>query len=600
MKKLFLSIILLLSIVALFADGVHPEGTGDENDPYRIETLDNLLWLSTTEDVWNDNAYYIQTSNINAIETQDWNNGEGFSPIGTNQYNLFSGYYDGQNYSINHLYIDRREQNNQGLFGYTSSTEIHNLNLINLNITGYEFTGGFIGRAINSSKTQNCSGTGFLSGWCDLGGIVGWADNNFTAINCRNESTITCFYDQNVCGNAGGIIGSSHNYSVVEDCVNFGNISTLWHAGGIIGIIDDGALVTNCDSECNVNATAQYAGGIVGLAFVDLSLSNSSFIGSLGSGDKIGGIVGACSGSTIENSFCLVQVTGLDMLGGVVGQLFGSTLSCCYSIGDIDGADEENYCYGEVGGLAGEALAGTINNCFSGCNVIGIRSVGGLVGRSLTNSLINNCFSYGAIQGNSFVGGLIGEEASNCVTYSSFWDINTSGQTESAGEETGKTTIEMKNAFTYTNLESEGLNIAWDFINNPYDDIENNDYWAIDLSINHGYPHLRNLDVSFLAATTELTPTKQTISITNYPNPFNPSTTIEFSIQNNFRIELSIYNIKGQKIKTLAQNEFTEGSHTIIWNGNDAFGKPASSGVYFYKLVADGETIAVQKMMLIK
>ncbi|KQC06202.1 MAG: hypothetical protein APR54_01880 [Candidatus Cloacimonas sp. SDB] len=96
----------------------------------------------------------------------------------------------------------------------------------------------------------------------------------------------------------------------------------------------------------------------------------------------------------------------------------------------------------------------------------------------------------------------------------------------------------------------------------------------------------------------DIIPAKMELS--NYPNPFNPSTVIEFSIQNDSKVELSIYNIKGQKIKTLAQNEFTKGSQSIIWNGDDKFGKPVSSGVYSYQLNVNGKTEAVRKCLLLK
>ena len=89
-------------------------------------------------------------------------------------------------------------------------------------------------------------------------------------------------------------------------------------------------------------------------------------------------------------------------------------------------------------------------------------------------------------------------------------------------------------------------------------------------------------------------------SLSNYPNPFNPSTTIEFSIRNNSHIELSIYNIKGQKIKTLAQNEFTKGSHSIIWSGEDETEKKVSSGIYLYKLIVNGTLKETRKCVLLK
>jgi hypothetical protein len=89
-------------------------------------------------------------------------------------------------------------------------------------------------------------------------------------------------------------------------------------------------------------------------------------------------------------------------------------------------------------------------------------------------------------------------------------------------------------------------------------------------------------------------------SINNYPNPFNPSTTIEFSIQQDSNIELSIFNIKGQKIKTLVNNEFMTGSHSIKWNGDNESGNSVSSGIYFYNLSINGKSEAVKKCLLLK
>ena len=89
-------------------------------------------------------------------------------------------------------------------------------------------------------------------------------------------------------------------------------------------------------------------------------------------------------------------------------------------------------------------------------------------------------------------------------------------------------------------------------------------------------------------------------NLSNYPNPFNPATTIEFSIQSHSQIELSIYNIKGQKINSLAYGDFTQGSHSVIWNGDDENGQTVSSGIYLYKLNVNGKTEAVKKCLLLK
>lgn len=86
----------------------------------------------------------------------------------------------------------------------------------------------------------------------------------------------------------------------------------------------------------------------------------------------------------------------------------------------------------------------------------------------------------------------------------------------------------------------------------------------------------------------------------NVPNPFNPSTTIEFSIQNDSKVELTIFNIKGQKVKTLLNDTFNKGNHSIIWNGDDESNKPVSSGVYLYKLIINSKTEMMRKCLLLK
>jgi len=86
----------------------------------------------------------------------------------------------------------------------------------------------------------------------------------------------------------------------------------------------------------------------------------------------------------------------------------------------------------------------------------------------------------------------------------------------------------------------------------------------------------------------------------NYPNPFNPSTTIEFSIQNDSNVELSIFNIQGQKIKTLVNEHMGGGYHSVIWNGDDKSNKPVSSGVYLYKLNINDKTETAKKCLLLK
>ncbi len=86
----------------------------------------------------------------------------------------------------------------------------------------------------------------------------------------------------------------------------------------------------------------------------------------------------------------------------------------------------------------------------------------------------------------------------------------------------------------------------------------------------------------------------------NFPNPFNPTTTISFDIaQASSFVDIDIYNIKGQKVKTLVNENLEVGKHTILWNGRDDNNKSVSSGIYFYKM-RTAQYTSTRKMILMK
>ena len=85
----------------------------------------------------------------------------------------------------------------------------------------------------------------------------------------------------------------------------------------------------------------------------------------------------------------------------------------------------------------------------------------------------------------------------------------------------------------------------------------------------------------------------------NYPNPFNPKTTIMFDLGESGKTQVEIYNVKGQKVKTLLDEEMEAGQHTMIWNGDDSNNKSVSSGMYFYKISLNGKQ-KVKKMIMLK
>ena len=85
----------------------------------------------------------------------------------------------------------------------------------------------------------------------------------------------------------------------------------------------------------------------------------------------------------------------------------------------------------------------------------------------------------------------------------------------------------------------------------------------------------------------------------NFPNPFNPTTTIKFSIKENIYTKLIIYNSIGQKVKTLVDSPKSVGVYSVHWNGCNENGQKVSSGVYFYKLEA-GNFVKTKRMMLLE
>jgi hypothetical protein len=109
---------------------------------------------------------------------------------------------------------------------------------------------------------------------------------------------------------------------------------------------------------------------------------------------------------------------------------------------------------------------------------------------------------------------------------------------------------------------------------------------------------LRPYEFTTICFGNPVTPAKFTLS-GNYPNPFNPTTTISYSIPQDGNVKLVIFNIKGQKVKTLVEGSQPSGTYNVTWNGKDENDRSVSSGLYLYKLRSSEKT-AVKKMLLLK
>ena len=101
------------------------------------------------------------------------------------------------------------------------------------------------------------------------------------------------------------------------------------------------------------------------------------------------------------------------------------------------------------------------------------------------------------------------------------------------------------------------------------------------------------------AITVNLNTKTQAELIGNYPNPFNPTTNIKFYIPATENVTIKIYDILGRVVTTLLNKQADAGYHIVYWNGRDAYGKQAASGMYIYRLQANG-FVQTKKMLMLK
>jgi hypothetical protein len=240
MKKSLLPLIIIyllfITSINLLSQTATPPaaGNGTPGNPYQIQTLDNLYWLSQNSSEWGKN--YIQTANINASATSGWDGGAGFSPIG-NYSVAFYGTYKGYVYTISNLFINRPGSEYVGLFGYTSSACIENVALVDVNITGNDYVGALTG-ANASTTLANCYSSGSVTGNDRIGSIAGSTSTLSSIINCYSVVGVTG--NNTIGGLTGENIGSDiyHSYSC-------GSVSgTGTDVGGLIGR-DQVGIVTN-------------------------------------------------------------------------------------------------------------------------------------------------------------------------------------------------------------------------------------------------------------------------------------------------------------------------------------------------------------------
>jgi hypothetical protein len=322
---------------------------GSSGDPYFISSLNNLYWLSQTSGDWD--KYYEQTVDIDASSTSGWDGGNGFSPIGSNSTPFFTGSYNGQDHTIDGLFINRSSLD-QAMFGRSSGAAFENIVITNVDITGSGRIASLVGWN-ETSTLSNCYATGSVNGTSsDVGGLVGYHSAS-TISNCYATCTVSGM------SYAGGLAGENYE-STISNSYATGSVSGDDQVGGLVGMNEDGNI-NNCYSSGTVTGDGEYIGGLCGKnpgpdhgpGYVTNSFSSSDVIGN---DAYTGGLIGH-NGGIVSNCYATGTVTGVDYVGGLLGRNGGyGEIDNCYSIGSVSGSSD-------FGGLVGENQ-NTVNNSF--------------------------------------------------------------------------------------------------------------------------------------------------------------------------------------------------------------------------------------------
>ncbi|WP_321469546.1 YDG domain-containing protein [Halarcobacter sp.] len=241
------------SYTTLFASGL-----GTEASPYTISTWVQLANINYNNNTLSNNYYYSLSNNLTTSNSgyityasSSANSGKGWDSIG-NDTDYFTGTFDGNNYTIDSLYINRSSEDYIGLFGYTDSATISNLGVTNVDITGNDSVGALVG--YNNAEITNSYVSGSVSSEGNsVGGLVG---SNIGTIRNSYATGSVSGNDDSV----GGLVG--YNDGTIRNSYATGAVSgDNWDVGGLVGY--NGGTITNSYATGSVSGNIS-VGGLVG------------------------------------------------------------------------------------------------------------------------------------------------------------------------------------------------------------------------------------------------------------------------------------------------------------------------------------------------
>ncbi|MBW2984055.1 right-handed parallel beta-helix repeat-containing protein [Candidatus Woesearchaeota archaeon] len=423
---------------------------------------------------------YVLMNDIDCSDTVSWDTGLGFEPIGT-----FTGNFDGQNYKITGLYINRTATGNVGLFGYVSGAEVKNVGLENVIIEGSVKVGGLIGYSVGST-ISNSYATGSVSAECTVGGLIGEVHSG-SVTDSYSSSTVT--QNDDACGAAGGFVGlnrgsifnsnstaditaptSYHctstggfvgsNTGTMDNCLA-GDVNVIGRqgVGGFVGT-NTGSITNSDATNVNVDGFYTYIGGFVGdNNGASAVLTNTYTTGYIEGPSNVGGIFGTNrNGGTIDSSNTDVTtvVIGSEKIGGL-GGYNGGTVSNSYAKGSISAPTATS-----VGGMIGYNDAiGVVSDSYTTVDITGNDQVGGAVGTNL--GTLSNSFSLGSVTGTTNVGGLVGSNTGT-ITNDYWYDNPTDTADSCVGNEPSSACDQNEEDLVHFYDNDNAPMDTWDFV----------------------------------------------------------------------------------------------------------------------------------------
>lgn len=240
-----------LSVTVYLDDSPFAGGIGTDSYPYQVSDVYQLQSIKDYTD-----KHFVQINDIDASDTQTWNGGLGFEPIGDELIN-FSGVYNGNTYKIVNLYIDRNTVY-VGLFGKIEAAQIINVSLIDFTISNTgRWVGGLVGY-MNLSSIQNSSTSGEVVGNdYEVGGLVG-ANYGGNIKNSFSETNVNGGY------RVGGLVGLSSSNSTVVNSYSSGDVNGIEEIGGLVGVNVNGGEISYSYSNGVISGNND-VGGFVGV-----------------------------------------------------------------------------------------------------------------------------------------------------------------------------------------------------------------------------------------------------------------------------------------------------------------------------------------------